>query len=327
MYGGMPRQTPASFLFDKSGEVSHFRYFSNLMTARAITEALIEPATPTDFLAIGPLSWAGEDSGGLRGAAPASDPSKPALLILPGILGSNLKVGDERVWLSWRIVNGLDRLEYSSEPKSVAIEPDGPIGLSYDKLIRFFGATHSVTPFAFDWRIPIEREAARLAAAITEALDARVQTRQPVRIIAHSMGGLVVRAMQIFAPDVWQRFVDAEGARILMLGTPNGGSWAPMQVLSGDDTFGNTLSAVGSLFDGGKSRKIMALMPGFLQLQAGLLDPSRKLDTEEGWQALATKDMESVEAASVWHSLDAQKRICEWGCHRTRCWQLPRHCA
>ena len=32
-----------------------------------------------------------------------------------------------------------------------------------------------------------------------------------------------------------------DGARLLMLGTPNGGSWAPMQVLSGDDTFGNTL--------------------------------------------------------------------------------------
>ena len=33
-----------------------------------------------------------------------------------------------------------------------------------------------------------------------------------------------------------------DGARVLMLGTPNGGSWAPMQVLSGDDTFGNMLS-------------------------------------------------------------------------------------
>ena len=36
------------------------------------------------------------------------------------------------------------------------------------------------------------------------------------------------------------------GARLLMLGTPNGGSWAPMQVLSGDDTFGNALAAFGS---------------------------------------------------------------------------------
>jgi hypothetical protein len=34
-----------------------------------------------------------------------------------------------------------------------------------------------------------------------------------------------------------------------MLGTPNGGSWAPMQVLSGDDTFGNALAAFGGLFD------------------------------------------------------------------------------
>jgi hypothetical protein len=59
-----------------------------------------------------------------------------------------------------------------------------------------------------------------------------------------------------------------DGARLLMLGTPNGGSWAPMQTLSGDDTFGNALVAFGSLFDNGGTRKMMAGMPGFIQLQA-----------------------------------------------------------
>jgi hypothetical protein len=35
-----------------------------------------------------------------------------------------------------------------------------------------------------------------------------------------------------------------------MLGTPNGGSWAPMRC-SGDDTFGNTLVAFGTFQDHG----------------------------------------------------------------------------
>ena len=99
MYGGVPRERAASFLFDQTGQVSHFRYFTNPATADAITSALIESAAPSGFRAIGPLSWAGKDSGGLRGAAPANDPAKPALIVLPGILGSNLKIGDERVWL------------------------------------------------------------------------------------------------------------------------------------------------------------------------------------------------------------------------------------
>ena len=58
------------------------------------------------------------------------------------------------------------------------------------------------------------------------------------------MGGLVARTVQLERPDTWQRLMAHAGARLLMLGTPNGGSWAPMQVLSGDDTFGNALAVV-----------------------------------------------------------------------------------
>ena len=61
-------------------------------------------------------------------------------------------------------------------------------------------------------------------------------------------------------------------ARLLMLGTPNGGSWAPMQVLSGDDTFGNMLVAFGAPFQDRAARALMARFPGFIQLQAALLD-------------------------------------------------------
>ncbi|MGV7245904.1 esterase/lipase family protein, partial [Caballeronia sp. M23-90] len=166
MYGGVPRERTASFLFDQNGQVSHFRYFSNPATADAITSAIIDDVTPRGFQTIGPLSWAGKDSGGLRGAAPANDPTKPALIVLPGILGSNLKIGDERVWLSYRIVNGLDQLEYKLAAAAVPlVEPDGPIGLSYDGLIEYFSSTHNVTPFAYDWRVPAARLPARSAHA------------------------------------------------------------------------------------------------------------------------------------------------------------------
>ena len=74
---------------------------------------------------------------------------------------------------------------------------------------------------------------------------------------------------------------------MLMLGTPNGGSWAPMQVLSGDDTFGNTLVAFGAPFQDASARELMAQLPGFIQLQAGLLDTTLGLDRHETWQKLA----------------------------------------
>jgi alpha-beta hydrolase superfamily lysophospholipase len=51
--------------------------------------------------------------------------------------------------------------------------------------------------------------------------------KQPIHIVAHSMGGLVVRAM--LATDrgagLWQRCLALRNSRFLMLGTPNGGSY------------------------------------------------------------------------------------------------------
>ena len=327
MYGGSPRAAAAgagagaSFLLDRGGKVTHFNYFANDRTVAAIASGLMD-AQPADFATIGPLSWAGQDASGTRaaravarsrgaeGGAVAAD--RPAVFVLPGILGSNLKLNGKRIWLGFRFVNGLKKLAW--DPATAAsVEPDGPIGSVYDDLIERLADTHEVIPFAFDWRRPIEDEARRLADAVDKALIARNASRQPVRLIAHSMGGLVARTMRLEKPDTWQRLMAREGARLLMLGTPNGGSWAPMQTLSGDDTFGNALVAFGSLFDNGGARKMMAGMPGFIQLQANLLDPALGLDKASSWQKLADDDMARLRENSIWHDDAQQRTIYEWG--------------
>ena len=85
---------------------------------------------PDGFRPIGPLSWAGESSTGIRAARRATvdekpPAAKPAVFLLPGILGSNLKVDGKRIWLGWRIVNGLKRLAYNPR-RADRVEPDGP---------------------------------------------------------------------------------------------------------------------------------------------------------------------------------------------------------
>ena len=325
MYGGAPREAgaagpSASFLLDRGAKVSHFNYFSNDRTVSAIKSALMDPA-PDDFAAIGPLSWAGEDASGTRAAkavarsrgGPGADPAdRPAVFVLPGILGSNLKLDGKRIWLGFRFVNGLMKLAWDPATTS-RIQPDGPIGTTYDDLIERLADTHEVIPFAFDWRRPIEDEARRLAVAVDRALAARNASQQPVRMIAHSMGGLVARTMQLEKPDTWQRMMARDGARLLMLGTPNGGSWAPMQTLSGDDTFGNALVAFGSLFDNSGARKMMAGLPGFIQLQAALLDTALGLGLASTWQKLADDDIAALRARSIWHDDKLQLGIYEWG--------------
>ncbi len=318
MYGGAPRAGGASFLLDQGGKVTHFNYFANQRTVDAVVAGLTQPQ-PDGFRTIGPLSWAGEDSGGVRAARAAAvqpDPTRPAVFVLPGILGSHLKAGDRRIWLSLRLVGGLPRLRYTGAPDNVL--PDGPIGLIYDDLIAHLAETHEVIPFAYDWRRPIEEEARRLADAVDAALTARLGSGEAVRIVAHSMGGLVARTMQLERPEVWQRLMSRSGARLLMLGTPNAGSWAPMQVLSGDDTFGNALAAFGSPLQDRQARQLMAEMPGFLQLQAGLLEHG--LDRREAWEKLATDDLKQVRENSWWHrnwladeSADHPLAAYEWG--------------
>jgi len=134
-----------------------------------------------------------------------------------------------------------------------------------------------------------------------------------VRIIAHSMGGLVARALELKSPATWSRMMEHPEARVLMLGTPNGGSWAPMQVLSGDDNFGNTLIAFGAPFQDHSARQMMAQFPGFLQLQAGLLDEASGLKRKETWLQLANDDLERVRQYNWWHTDERQLIPYRWG--------------
>lgn len=322
MYGGTARQQcGASFVLERGAKVSHFDYFANARSVQAVLSGLTEDA-PADFRLIGPLSWAGQDASGTRAAQavarsrgpdgngrPAEE--RPAVVVLPGILGSNLALDGKRIWLGLRVVGGLKRLAW--DPATAArVTPDGPVGLSYDDLIEHLAATHEVIAFAYDWRRPIEDEARRLALVIDDALARRESSGQPVRLVAHSMGGLVARTMQLEAGETWRRLMHRPGSRLLMLGTPNGGSWAPMQVLSGDDTFGNTLVAFGGLFDDAGTRRVMAAMPGFIQLQAALTDPACGLDRSERWQALADEDLRRLQQHSRWHSDPRQLGAYTW---------------
>lgn len=312
MYGGAPREAGASFVLDQGGTVTHFGYFANERSADAIVGALLHDDAPPAFRPIGPLSWSGASAAGVRARRAGAAADLPAVFLLPGILGSNLKVDGQRIWLGAGLINGLERLAYAPG-RPDGVEPDGPVGLIYDDLADFLAATHEVIEFAFDWRLPIEQEARRLAAAVDAALDARRTSGQPVRLVAHSMGGLLARTLQLEKPRTWQRLMAHPDARLLMLGTPNGGSWAPMQVLSGDDTFGNTLTALGAPFQDRAAREMMARFPGFLQLQAALLDDAQGLARSETWQRLAADDLARVREHNWWHADQLQLTAYEWG--------------
>jgi len=314
MYGGAPRQFQSTFLLNQGGKVSHFTYFDHQKTADAIVDALTQDQ-PQGFRPIGKESYAGRDSSGIR-ARVASDPrpitipdaSKPAVILVPGVFGSHLKDERGRVWLDWEAVDPLARLQYTA----AGITADGLVEGLYAKLHAALSATHDVIPFPYDWRKPIEQSAIDLAVRVDDALRAREVSGQPVRLLAHSTGGLVARALQLDHVEVWQRWLAHPDARLLMLGTPNAGLWAPMQLLSGDDTLGGVLTFLSPPSRDRQTRRTLAEFPGVMQLQAGLLDQPALQDPRT-WQALAGDDVRRATEASSWHASDAQKSQLAWG--------------
>ena len=101
-------------------------------------------------------------------------------------------------------------------------------------------------PFPFDWRLDIDQSASALADLVRGWGGG-----EPVHLLAHSMGGLVARRFIQLHPDVWRSMQDpagqGRGGRLVMLGTPNRGSFAIVLALSGEEKIVKTLGKI-SLF-------------------------------------------------------------------------------
>jgi hypothetical protein len=153
----------------------------------------------------------------------------PRVWLLPGIMGSRLgrlrRDGEpaDTLWLDpIDIIAGrLSELRLDlagADPQPV--RSLGILHFSYLKLkLQLAAAGYAVRSFDYDWRRGVVSLGQNFASALRE--DAR-----DCMIVAHSMGGLVARAaLTAFGLPACQR--------LLLLGTPNGGSWAAAQALRG----------------------------------------------------------------------------------------------
>jgi hypothetical protein len=312
MYGGARRQSGATFVLDQGGRVLHTRYFAHDRAADAVFHALLAKK-PAEFRTVGPLSWAGKDSSGVRAARPAGEAVKrPAVFLIPGVGASRLRDSGALVWPAAMATQTLERLAYVD---GKVLEADGFVGDGFDALHDALAPTHDVIRFPYDWRAPLEVETARLATMIDEAAKARVQTHQPVRLLTHSSGAVLVRLLALDPAhhEVWERFIAHPDARVVMLAPTHGGIWLPMQVLSGDDTFGGLLTVGAPPLGAPLVRDAFGTMPGVLQLQADLLDPRYALGQKAAWATLGQKDAAYERRVQSWHNLGAQQEEQRWG--------------
>ncbi len=233
MLGGTERGSPIRYWIDTGGEVTHFHYFLRADTSRRLVAALTGSDSDYHTLTVAPSIVTSSDYE-KRAIA-----NQPVVVVLPGIMGSQLSVNNNPVWMDLvrLAAGGLTTLELTT-PRNRNVTATGLLRDGYADICTWLAQTHTVVEFPYDWRLGINETAGLLQNMISEKLLPQAEAvNQPIRLLAHSMGGLVVRAM-LATPEgqaTWARMCKHQGARFIMLGTPNGGSHAMAAMLIGRD--------------------------------------------------------------------------------------------
>ncbi|MBL8265052.1 lipase family alpha/beta hydrolase [Steroidobacter sp.] len=207
-------------------------------------------------------------------AATRSDPRGEVVFVLPGIMGSRLGSTQRRttslLWLHPMAIaqGGLSQLALPAGKSLRALGVMLPGYLKLRLCLEIGGFRPVFHPF--DWRADLET----LARALTRSIEKSGERK--VSIVAHSMGGLVARIA--LAQDRERRI-----RKLVQLGAPNRGSFAPVQALRAAYPtvrkiaaldYHNTAEAL--------ARSVFLTLPGLYQMlpstpaeQPNLFDPAQ----------------------------------------------------
>ena len=244
--------------------VNHFSYFKNSDTAIQITRQLLS-SDDSEFK----LSSQREDVNIARGRKISNTGDRPMLFVVPGISGSKLSAQGDRIWLNpFRIAfGGMSRLAINEED----ITANDVFNLAYGKFMEKFNHDHDVYSSPYDWRLSLSDAAANLADQIKKELKDRPQgtERQALRIVGHSMGGLVVRHMLVNNNDIWEYLLTVPGSRFIMAGTPNNGSYSINNLLIGKDGLARKIAKLDLRNDIDDIVELLSEFPGVATLLPG----------------------------------------------------------
>ena len=323
MYQGAKRQPGKGFYYlEQTGETNHFGYFTNESSRLAITTALnysgegrlpmFEPIRPEMRSVADRNAVLGLDGG--KVFLDAVTGKKPIVVLLPGIMGSNLQVKDNIVWINYfRFLAGeLTGLEFSDD-NNRHIKAHSLIKTSYKRLADYLSVTYDVVTFPFDWRKPLD--------GCTEAFDTKLrelmQFNQPIRIIGHSMGGVLVRDFMLSHKKTWEELNSKPGFRVVFLGSPLGGSFRIPYVLFGFDDIIKKLATIDIRNSKKDLLKVFSNMPGLLSLLPLSVDAENDFSDIKVWEKLRAASGDAgwpIPSAKVLkHFGEYRKKILEEG--------------
>lgn len=270
MFGGAQRTKGTRYFFHQTPRVDHFHYFSQSESLQRIKTGLI--GDEGQYGALQLLTAAKERR---LVANRAIKPDAPLNVVLPGIMGTDLHYrNDDRLWIDVagfacgkfpRLALDADTQDkpYPS-PGTQAVYPLMPADDFYGDLIeRIQERGEKVLAAGYDWRKPIHVAADALAARLESEWPEG--SARPLRLIAHSMGGLVARSLFARHPKLRDRFVRSPHNRLLMLGTPNQGSIAIARALLRDN---KQIALIAAIAPQSQTEllSVAATFPGFHEL-------------------------------------------------------------
>ena len=231
--------------------------------------------------------------------------SRDALILVPGIGGSELWCGDSPLWgmkpsvLYGELAHGhvLGTLRLDDPEADDGVRPGKPIGCAatipglaaafpyrrlHRELVDLAADPAAVLAFGYDWRRSVEHAGARLAERASDHLDRWRRHPRGARdarlsLVCHSMGGLVA---------MW--FLHCCGGRrdlghVITIGTPFDGSLKAVRLLAS----GRVLR-FGALAD--RLRATARSLPAVYELVAR----GECLAAGDGWRALTPADLSAL---------------------------------
>lgn len=302
MYNGAKRGLQkVQYFLDEGTDVSHFNYFANPVTRKALLLALqstddslvpgfkwqIQQATTEEIrnAALKSLQYGAEFRDTVTG-------KKPIAVLLPGIMGSNLSSDGDTLWINYArfLTGGLSRLEFNAI-NNKNIKASSLIKTSYGNLANHLANEgYDVVTFPFDWRLPMDDCAVLLDRKLNELMT----YGQPIKLIGHSLGGVLIRDFIINHPTTWNALNNTKDFRLLFLGSPLGGSFRIPYVLFGVDDIIKTLSTVDLRHSKRELVDIFRNLPGLLCLLPVSKDPFNDFSDMQTWVNMRNKSPDAT---------------------------------
>ncbi len=198
------------------------------------------------------------------------------VVVLHGIMGSELSAfsragSGDPIWVKvFRIVEGaLARLQLGEDglkelDEEFDVRPTGILKRHYGEMLLSLATQWQVRAFWFDWRKDLEVAAAQLETSLRGWFG----RDEPVHLVAHSMGGLVARTLLAKHRDCWKALqgADGSGGRLVMLGTPNHGSFVIPQVMASIESTVKKIALLDLRHSSRELERIFNSFPGLYQM-------------------------------------------------------------